>query len=42
VANRAGKLDQAELAMRIHLESSFDVMAKLYQERTNMLSQEAL
>lgn len=37
----AGKPDQAELAMRIHLETSFDVMAKLYHERTNMFSQEA-
>ena len=40
-AIRAGKPDQAELAMRIHLESSFDVMARLYQERTSMFSQEA-
>ena len=39
-AIRAGKPDQAELAMRIHLESSFDVMARLYQERTSMFSQE--
>lgn len=28
----AGKPDQAELAMRIHLESSFEVMAKLHHE----------
>lgn len=28
----AGKADQAELAMRIHLESSFEVMAKLHHE----------
>lgn len=35
-AIRAGKPDQAELAMRIHLESSFDVMARLYQDRANM------
>ena len=39
-AIRAGKPDHAELAMRIHLESSFDVMAKLYQEGTSMFSQE--
>lgn len=37
-AIRAGKPDQAELAMRIHLESSFDVMAKLYQERASLFS----
>jgi len=41
-AVRAGKPDQAELAMRIHLESSFDVMAKLHQERHSMFSQESL
>ena len=40
-AVRARKPDQAELAMRIHLESSFDVMATLYQERTSMFSQES-
>lgn len=40
-AVRAGKPDQAELAMRIHLEASFDVMAKLYQEGTSMFSQES-
>ena len=40
-AIRAGKPDHAELAMRIHLESSFDVMARLYQEGTSMFSQEA-
>lgn len=39
-AIRAGKPDHAELAMRIHLESSFDVMARLYQEGTSMFSQE--
>lgn len=39
-AIRARKPDQAELAMRIHLESSFDVMAKLYQERGSMFSPE--
>ncbi|MGA0540581.1 GntR family transcriptional regulator [Neotabrizicola sp. VNH66] len=39
-AVRAGKPDQAELAMRIHLETSFDVMARLYQERTSMFSVE--
>lgn len=39
-AIRANKPDQAELAMRIHLESSFDVMAKLYQERASMFSPE--
>ncbi|WP_283178865.1 GntR family transcriptional regulator [Gemmobacter sp. 24YEA27] len=32
----AGKPDQAELAMRIHLEASFDVMIRLYQDRANM------
>lgn len=32
----AGKADQAELAMRIHLEASFDVMIHLYQDRANM------
>lgn len=36
----AGKPDQAELAMRIHLESSFDVMSKLYRERNSMFSAE--
>ncbi|MDB6454084.1 GntR family transcriptional regulator [Falsirhodobacter sp. 20TX0035] len=36
----AGKADQAELAMRIHLESSFDVMAKLHHERTGMFLSE--
>lgn len=39
-AIRANKPDQAELAMRIHLESSFEVMAKLYQERASMFSPE--
>lgn len=34
----SGKPDQAELAMRIHLESSFDVMTKLYQEKASMFS----
>ncbi|WP_112310701.1 GntR family transcriptional regulator [Pseudogemmobacter bohemicus] len=32
----AGKADQAELAMRIHLEASFDVMIRLYQDRASM------
>jgi len=36
----AGKADQAELAMRIHLESSFDVMAKLHHERTGFVPTE--
>ncbi|WP_128255789.1 GntR family transcriptional regulator [Falsirhodobacter deserti] len=36
----SGKPDQAELAMRIHLESSFDVMAKLHHERTGELLSE--
>lgn len=41
-AVRSGKPDQAELAMRIHLESSFEVMTRLYQEKTNMfVSKEA-
>lgn len=35
-AIRAGKPDQAELAMRIHLESSFDVMARLYHEQASL------
>lgn len=39
-AIRAGKPDQAELAMRIHLETSFEVMTRLYQERTSMFSTE--
>lgn len=34
----AGKADQAELAMRIHLESSFEVMARLYHDKANMFS----
>jgi GntR family transcriptional regulator, rspAB operon transcriptional repressor len=37
-AVRSGKPDQAELAMRIHLESSFEVMTRLYHERTNMFA----
>jgi DNA-binding FadR family transcriptional regulator len=37
-AVRSGKPDQAELAMRIHLESSFEVMTKLYHERANMFA----
>ena len=37
-ALRSGKPDQAELAMRIHLESSFDVMTRLYHQRTNMFA----
>lgn len=37
-ALRSGKPDQAELAMRIHLESSFEVMTKLYHERTSMFA----
>ena len=37
-AVRSGKPDQAELAMRIHLESSFEVMTKLYHQRTNMFA----
>lgn len=36
----AGKADQAELAMRIHLESSFEVMTRLYQEKASMFSPE--
>ncbi len=36
----SGKADQAELAMRIHLESSFDVMVKLYNERAGLFSPE--
>lgn len=39
-AIRAGKPDQAELAMRIHLEHSFDVMVRLYDERENMFTSE--
>lgn len=39
-AVRAGKPDQAELAMRIHLESSFEVMTRLYQEKASMFSPE--
>jgi DNA-binding GntR family transcriptional regulator len=37
-AVRSGKPDQAELAMRIHLESSFEVMTKLYHASTNMFA----
>lgn len=37
-AVRSGKPDQAELAMRIHLESSFEVMTRLYHERANMFA----
>ena len=37
-ALRSGKPDQAELAMRIHLESSFEVMTKLYHQETNMFA----
>ena len=37
-AVRSGKPDQAELAMRIDLESSFEVMTKLYHESTNMFA----
>jgi GntR family transcriptional regulator, rspAB operon transcriptional repressor len=36
----AGKADQAELAMRIHLEYSFDVMARLYQDKVSMFQTE--
>lgn len=39
-AVRSGKPDQAELAMRIHLESSFEVMTRLYHESTNMFASE--
>jgi DNA-binding GntR family transcriptional regulator len=39
-ALRSGKPDQAELAMRIHLESSFEVMTRLYQQETNMFASE--
>lgn len=35
-----GKADQAELAMRIHLEYSFDVMARLYQDKASMFQTE--
>lgn len=37
-AVRAGKPDQAELAMRIHLETSFEVMTRLYRESASMFS----
>jgi len=37
---RSGKPDQAELAMRIHLESSFEVMTRLYRQKTNMFASE--
>lgn len=37
-AIRSGKPDQAELAMRIHLESSFEVMTRVYHQRTNMFA----
>ena len=37
-AVRSGKPDQAELAMRIHLESSFEVMTRLCHESTNMFA----
>jgi DNA-binding GntR family transcriptional regulator len=37
-AVRSGKPDQAELAMRIHLESSFEVMTRVYHERTNLFA----
>jgi len=37
-AIRSAKPDQAELAMRIHLESSFEVMTRLYHEKTNMFA----
>lgn len=37
-ALRSGKPDQAELAMRIHLESSFEVMTRLSHESTNMFT----
>ncbi len=37
-AVRSGKPDQAELAMRIHLESSFEVMTRLYHQKTNMFA----
>ncbi len=40
-AIRAGKPDQAELAMRIHLEASFDVMANLNRERAIFTPEES-
>ena len=39
-AIRSGKPDQAELAMRIHLDSSFDVMARLYHEQAAQAAEE--
>ena len=36
----AGKADQAELAMRIHLESSFEVMTLLHHDEASLFSPE--
>lgn len=40
-AIRSRKPDRAELAMRIHLESSFEVMVRLYKESAGMFLPEA-
>lgn len=39
-AIRRGKPDQAELAMRIHLESSFDVMVNSLRDRNDIVIEE--